>query len=392
MENRCLRAIAAIAISIASLSACSTAQNLDLSAVQKYATTTEAARTSFDAIAADLDESCERSRELLLRTGLAQSPRVPMPDTSSGQQPNDSKDPAAVPTPEPSPTPLPDSTIPSPVPTRTPFFKDAALERCIEVEHPDRYPVGIVSNDWRKANDAMLAFVKGIGAIANVDSDPKNLKKLTGAIVDGKYMTKDQATAVNGVVTGIVGYFARQQERREIARFVKSVSDDFPNATAGLLKTADAYGEIVYAERTITDNFYNRSVRSLLNGSHHITIVTFDSKGAPHKLELVIDEVANDQDHQSVVWGRQYAIYRMRQEWRNRIADCDRRFASVEPYKNAVRTIANTEQQLSQSSEQKLTNRDLLAQVKRDVGDLSDSIDKLYSLLFPAATSASSGH
>jgi hypothetical protein len=361
------------------LSACTGTQALDLNAVKKYADTTEKARASFNAIAADFDASCQRSRELLIPQTSYQN----IPPTPAPQAPN----PVGV---DETPSPGESESLPqlertpSPRPTRTPYFGSPAIqEHCIALTQPKRYPLGSVSRDWKRANDAVLDYVKGLGAIAGVDSDPKNIEKLTGSIVDAKLMNKVQATAVNAVARGIVNYFAHNAERRSIAGFMNQVSGPFPTATAALLNAAAGYEEVITAECTITDNFYINALVALRERDRKISATVTLRNG--HKLKLIAavhqQQIAPNDDPVAVL--QRVQARTLRSQWVADRTACFSHLNSADAYIRVVKQIDSTQERFTQSVKGTTNRQNTAAAFLQSASDLGDAVNSLYALLFP---------
>jgi len=341
---------------------------VDLSAVSKYAKTTEAARASFDAIAADYDASCLRIREYQIDPAFA---RVPPPTPAAAEvfahPPSDSEDPdalAPLPTPEPSVAPSPTATSRASGTKRapTPFFAvPREPEECVEFGQP-QYPVGILSADWRKADDALLAFVAGIGKIADVGDPPKPTDKLTSALVDAKAMTKTQAGAVNAVALAIARYFERHRQQQSIAEFVETVNPRFAEAGDALVGVANAYHNVVDAECEVTDSFYERSLAVVRDG--YLVPMPARSPGAS--------------DAADVRYSEQYTVHGIRAEWAEARADCRRRLDTIPAYVKTVETIASTEADIDKDA-QSPGSVDLSA----DANDVMDAVNNLYALTRP---------
>jgi hypothetical protein len=344
-----------------------------LSAVSKYAKTTEAARASFDAIAADYDASCLRIREYQIDPAFA---RVPPPTPAAADAfvhpPSDSDDPdalAPLPTPEPSVAASPDATprAGGAKRTSTTFFPTPREpEECVEFGQP-QYPVGILSADWRKADDALLAFVAGIGKIANVGDPPKPTDKLTSALVDAKAMTKTQAGAVNAVALAIARYFERHRQEQSIAEFVEAVNPRFAEASDALVGVANAYHNVVDAECVVKDSFYERSLAVVRDG--YLVPMPVRSPGAP--------------DGADVLYSEQYVVHGIRAEWAEARADCRRRLDAIPAYVKTVETIASTEADIDKDARSP-GSVDLGA----DANDVMDAVDNLYALTRPPPAKA----
>lgn len=357
------------------LSACEGGK-VDLGAVGKYAKTTEAARASFDAIAADYDASCLRIREYQIDPALARiPPPTPLAADAFAHPPSDSDadDPDAL-------APLPEA-VPSAAasPTATPgaserkrsattFFPvPRAPEECVELGQPQTYPVGILSADWRKADDALLAFVAGIGKIANVGDPPKPTDKLTSALVDAKAMTKAQATAVNAVALAIARYFVRHRQQQSIAEFVEQVNPRFAEASDALVGVANAYHNVVDAECEVKDSFYERSLAVVRDG--YLVPMPARSPAATNAADVLYSE--------------QYVAYGIRAEWAEARADCRRRLDAIPAYVKTVEAIAATEADIDKDARSP-GSVDLGA----DADDVMDAVDNLYALTRPPPAKA----
>lgn len=333
--------------------------NVDLHAVRAYALTAEAARESFDAIAADYDASCLRAREYqVLPADALGAPQVPQSPAALRDSP-DAGDPDGL-----APLPAPAVATTTTTTVNAFFPKARTHESCIALAQPQKYPVGLVSAEWRKADDALLAFVQGIGKIANVGTPPKPTGKLSSALVDARAMTTAQATAINGLGRAIADFFIRHRQQQSIGAFLNAVDPRFPEARDALLGVARAYRNVIDAECNVKDSFFERSLASVRDRY----LVPMPAAAAKSDENAAL----------ATLYSEQYVVHRIRSEWATANAACRTHLDSVASYVATVERIAATEADLFRNLKHPGS-----VDIGADANDLNDAVDGLHSLLFP---------
>jgi len=246
MVNRRLPRFLLIAIGVAAAGACTAP--VDLSAVQKYASTTAAAGASFSALAADFQASCARYNDAHdYVVNAASSPTLPIlvGDPSTAQL-TDAVSIAAlvlqpgyqfVPVASSSSVPTPSPNVPAPIPTA--MSNAATCENAADV-----------SKAWGQANSTVLAYVQSLGNLANVDAVPTiNPSPLASPLA--KIGVSSSAIQASSAILGsIAKFYTLQTSERDISRFLAEVNPSMPGATEAL-RYVDAVYSIELADEFI---------------------------------------------------------------------------------------------------------------------------------------------
>lgn len=203
---------------------------VDLSAVQKYASTTAAAGASFEALANDFTSTCIRANAAQDALLVGPSPKAV---TLIGiPAPAQLKDAAKiVPIVGPGYTYMPPSPLPSGWLASTP--------RALASSNCDEYRA--VSAAWNKANSAVLSYVQSLGNLANVDAIPTpNTAPLASPLEQiGVSSTDVQAGA--DVISKITEFYYQQQAQRNIRGFLQQVNPSMAGAVDSLEVVNAAY-------------------------------------------------------------------------------------------------------------------------------------------------------
>ena len=234
---RCVcRSSAALAVILAlpALTGCQTP--VDISAVNDYVKTVNAASVGFRDVAADFGASCLRFRELSL-TEPGDLRSVPALDAPAD-------------------------------PTRTgPSFDfQSALPKC-------RLAAG-VSDQWNKRNVIIVGYVRALGAIAGVDTKPTGFDALATQLQDVGVIKKATVAPFASVATTIASMvFVGKQE----ALLKKYVHDADPSLQAAVTSlsafTQDEYMDLLRNELTLVDSRYRTSVRDHTKGAFDLIAV-----------------------------------------------------------------------------------------------------------------------
>jgi hypothetical protein len=366
---------------------CAPSQNLDLNAVRQYAATTEQARQSFQAIAADFDASCLRTRELLIKESAVRTyPQTPEPMPTTQQQAAAGASVASSSS----------GALSAVKKSADPFFGSAystyLRETCISVEDPSKYPVGVVSYDWNKANSALLDYVKSLGAIANVDSSPKPLPTLAGALVTAKLITQPQADAVDALGQAITGYWAESKERPQIATFLEAVATPFPQAVATLRAVNYGYGTVVTAECLATDNFYIATLQALTDEKIAVReSASKSSKSNPSKSTSNLKGATGQgptTTYDPALSLRLYREHQVRKQWVADRTACSARLDSSTAYEQTMIQVLKTQNDLTASVNKPATLSTFVNDMMQDQGNLSTAVQALFNALFEKSSSA----
>ncbi len=372
------------------LSGCAAAR-IDLSDVQKYAQTAKDARSAFRQVADDWDASCQRQRDFIRVSNYDEPPVVPgeptpspspMPTASSGTAP--ARRPVAVPTPQ------------------QPQLRLGKPELCVASQDTGN-SLGTVSHDWNVANNVILDYVQALGSIANVDSKPTDIEKLSGAASKLGAITPIQATLINSVVEGGVNYFARLAERNDIAYFVRQANPAMQATNEALLRLASRYKRIVTDECSDIDLFYGPSIRGvqmqnvryariqILGGrSLRAAIMSANKANGYRRIVIISNQqpavvmakiIEYDHDIAAGQYRMAYQIYEIRSEWRTKRADCYARVQSADTYAVAIDQIFGIHRKLYESSTRTISLRDLPNLISSQAQDLSQTVADLYKLV-----------
>jgi hypothetical protein len=190
-------------------------QNVDLTAVQKFAETTAAAGTSFDALASDWASSCQR------RWPLVAEPRA-LAGLHAPLRPGYRWPPA--------PPAGPAGFAPTAAAPSLDLKALANLSDC-------KVEAGL-SRSWRDHNAIVLNYVRALGAIAKVDKVPK-FDSIGTELESAKIVSKPQVDAFQSLLNTIALAETRIGQEDAIARAAVAVKDDLPAAVAAL-KLADS--------------------------------------------------------------------------------------------------------------------------------------------------------
>jgi hypothetical protein len=311
--------------------------NVNLSAVQQYATMAQQARASFDAIADDYDASCERQRELVVRASdLTWLPPIP------GLQ--------IIATASPAPK--------IPHPAVTPFFGPQAQEFCVVTADFEHYPLGAVSSDWKRANDTLLTYIQSLGAIASVDVKPSAVPNLSGAAVAAHLIPSPAATAIASFGTAIFNYWQATAKERDITSFLEATNKadpithltPFAEVITALEVAGSTYtGTLLFNECSETEDLYSTALKEL------------SSSDIPQNDGLI-----------------RMRAYRLRAKWSVDLAACANRQALGRAYLAALQKISDTNDELVKAERQPRGSRTALL---HDINDLSGVVSALYTLV-----------
>jgi hypothetical protein len=327
---------------IASIVAC--APNVNLSAVRQYATMAQQAQASFDAIAEDYDASCARQRELNLQLndlvwfpyGSTQTPPLaPASTSSTGAKPGP-----------------------------TPFF-GASQERCVATADYDSYPLGQVSNEWKSANDTLLAYVQSLGALAGATATPSPaIPTFIGAAAAANLIPKPQATALTAFATAIFNYWQSGRRERQVASFLdatnavdpKTGQSTFSQAIDALTIAGEGYQIIVFNECTDVADLYIDALKNL------------GATTRPSNRALAIERA-----------------YRMRRRWSADASTCNAHYATAQAYIATLQKLSSTNEALYKAVQQPASSKDAL---EHDLSDLGATISSFYTLVTTRAGAA----
>ncbi len=319
------------------------APNVNLSAVQQYATMAQQAQASFDAIAEDYDASCARQRELNLRIG--DLVWIPYPATQ------------APPT-----TPAPAGARAGKA-SSAPFFGDASQERCVVTADYAAYPLGEVSREWQKANDTLLAYIQSLGALAGAAPTPSPaIPTFVGAAAAAKLIPNPQATAITQFATAIFNYWQTSEREHAVAKFLDETNSvdpatqqsPFSEAIEALTVAGSGYEIVVYNECTDVNNLYIDALTNLGSMSR---------KG---REQFTIERA-----------------YQVRQRWSADASTCNTHFAAAQAYLTTIQKISTTNSALYKAMKEPASSKDAL---EHDISDLSGTISALYTLVTTKAT------
>ncbi len=226
-------------VAVGAIVAC--AAPVDLSAVQKYASTTAAAGTSFSALAADFTASCLRGNAALDGLVYATNSRsVPtIVGILSTAQLTDAA--TIVPTLDPGYT----YVAPSPGPTTPPLSAPAILPRQATCDD-----AADVSKSWDKANATVLAYVQSLGNLADVDAIPTPNPAPLASPLEEVGVSSAAVQAGSNLLTEIASFYYRNKSDRYIREFLAQVNPSMPGAMETLEVVNAAYSLELASEFT----------------------------------------------------------------------------------------------------------------------------------------------
>lgn len=290
------------------------APNVDLQAVQQYATATADASSSFSSIAADFSASCLRRRELTLRPADLPYTLIEPAQAYTG----------AAPVPQTTSTPLG-------------TFNDV---NCVNA--------AAVSEEWDKRNKIVLGYVQALGAIAGVNVQP-TFAPLGTALVNAKLITQVQDTAFTTLAQDLSGAIIAGAQREAIAKAVIEVEPSLQTAVSSLKLVDAAYENLLNAEFNETFNFYNSLIRSELPSP------------VPASLPVMLRD----------------RIYRQRQLYDTSLTDVNAHLTSTVGYANVLDGIAKTHSELYQAAQSKPTIQTYITILQKDVLPLYQDVEAL---------------
>lgn len=337
-------------VAVGAIVAC--AAPVDLSAVQKYASTTAAAGTSFSALAADFTASCLRGNAALDGLVYATNSRsVPtIVGILSTAQLTDAA--TIVPTLDPGYT----YVAPSPGPTTPPLSAPAILPRQATCDD-----AADVSKSWDKANATVLAYVQSLGNLADVDAIPTPNPAPLASPLEEVGVSSAAVQAGSNLLTEIASFYYRNKSDRYIREFLAQVNPSMPGAMETLEVVNAAYSLELASEFTFIAARYPGFARDQLKKYAAATssIAAIDAEVAqnPHRRKAL-------ESNRAALEGQQISIARGLLRKRAAVVSAldliNRQRKASASYGAAIEQILKTHEQLYAASQGSATLKDYL--------------------------------
>jgi hypothetical protein len=196
---------------------------VSLQSIQEYAKTVSTASASFDAIAADFENTCLEYREFAIS---APSDLRTLPVTQ----------------------PTPSATNPSP------YDLVAHL--------PDCGQAADVSQQWKLRNSIITGYVRALAAIAGVDTKPSGFDTLASRLSDVGAIKQAQAKPFADLATSIASLLIRGRQDALLRKYVHEANAPLSAAAGSLAVFAETdYVNVLVNDRTQIDRDYQTSLR-----------------------------------------------------------------------------------------------------------------------------------
>lgn len=308
---------------------------VDLAAVQRYASTTAQAGTSFASLAADFKGSCLRSNEIenyVVDSGPERRSRVLLTVPSTAQLMADvSIEGIAL---------APGYTLgAAPAQSSSSAPASAAISVTVPTDNTCE-GAAEVSAAWDGANTTVLNYVQALGNLAGVDAEPGPSPSPLAPQLEKAGVSPEGIAAGSNLLSSIAAFFYHNAASRDIRSFLAAVNPSMPGAMQSLEIVDAAYSIELADEFDATTRQYGVAARRDLrdyaaaSGKAERSAIARDLLRKRSAVVSALDNI-NDRRQGSAAYGSAIAQILATHE---QLYEASQRSATLSDYLNVIQT------------------------------------------------------
>jgi hypothetical protein len=336
-------------------------QAIDTSAVKSFAQSVATMSPSFGKIARDFYTNCVRQQEYS-STSFYSDP-LTMPTAAPVSRP-----------------PGGSAGSPPPVPTPKPTLQPLSADITTDPKCAQSYEI---SQRWLLYNDAIVAYVQSLGALAGVTTKPTGLDKLSGQLSADGFMDAKTSAEASSFGTTLASWVFEGQQKTAISDAVKSADEPFHILVGALHTVATSYDTKLWNEQLNLQLLYgeqlaNENDQYLKDANFAQRMIRRTQFAHGHAGDIAFARAVDRQSEAKLRAGFvRLTMLEQRAEWETRAAQVDSLRRADVDYNKALDDIEKTQTGLVKTAQSGGSLKDLYTVISQYVGDIQADVAQL---------------